>query len=411
MAENDTDHTATPDEAQLTEELGRLVASIERSIAPVEIPSEAAFVRRRRARARKRAAVGSLAIAVCAVALAVGLSVGGPQTVRTPNTVPVLEVAPSTNLDIVSNQTQVSVNLASGDIEHSSGVVSSAASAASIAMGIHRRGFIAGIGQGYVSVSDDLQTVLHTWTGRYGTYGAPAANPSNLWISDPYGTPSTATEVNGNEVAVGPSVAIPRGTIVSAQIGSDLVLENNGNGNGNETLELWNPASGRVIVNYGAYDQVAASVSRFAWTTGNSIHIVNTGGKAGPTVIGPAGDWAKDVVFSPDGSRVAVLWGPAPGSLPAASIRETQLASEVEIVEGTDGSASTVPNSSGATGPIAWMPDGSRIFFGQIGHDGSSLAIATFALGSSSSEQLAIPDVQLPANFSSSTSGLFIWSK
>jgi hypothetical protein len=210
---------------------------------------------------------------------------------------------------------------------------------------------------------------------------------------------------------VGPSVTIPRGTIVSAQIGSDLVLENNGNGNGNETLELWSPASGRVIANYGAYDQVAAGTSRFAWTTGNSLHIVNTAGTAGPTVVGPAGDWAKDVVFSPVGSSVAILWSPAPGALPAATIRDTQLASNVEIVDGTDGSAETVPDSSGVTGPIAWMPDGSRIFFGQVGHNGSSVAIATFALGSSSSEQLAIPGIRLPSSFSTSTSGLFTWSK
>ena len=70
------------------------------------------------------------------------------------------------------------------------------------------------------------------------------------------------------------------------------------------------------------------------------------------------------------------------------------------------------------TGPIAWMPDGSRIFFGQVVRKAGSVTgsagpvtIATFALGSSSSQQLTLSGVAVPSYFSPVTSGLVVWSK
>ena len=190
-------------------------------------------------------------------------------------------------------------------------------------------------------LTDDLQTVLHTWTGKFGQYGAPAAsNPSDLWISHPYSTPSTATEVNGNEVAVGPTVPIPRGTIVAAQDGSDLILEDDGNGP--ETLEIWDPRLRRVVMNYGSYGSVSSSSSQFAWTSsGNILHIVHDGETTGQTVVGPDGDWLTELVFSPDGSKIAVVWAPAPGSSRAQAILFGQIDSdsEVQIVDGSSGSS------------------------------------------------------------------------
>jgi hypothetical protein len=416
-------------EAELAQQLRQLVNSVESLLSPPSVPCEEIFRRGRRLRSRRRfGLVTGIALIVAIAAITVGLtsetttsahhSVATPKA--RPKAVPVLDVEPSINMDILSKQVQVSLNLASGDVTRSAAVVMSASVGSGVAIGIQRQGYIVGLAadsDNYISVTDDLQTVLHTWTGRFGQYGAPASNPSNLWISDPYSTPSTATEVNGNEVPVGPTVPIPRGTIVAAQDGSDLILEDNGNGP--ETLEIWDPAARRVVVNYGSYGSVASSSSQFAWTSsGNILHIVNDGETAGKTVVGPDGDWLTDLVFSPDGSKIAIIWAPVPGSPRAYTSGQIDSYSEVQIVNGSSGAASMVPDSSGVTGPIAWMPDGSRIFFGQIVRRAGSLAgsarpltIATFALRGSSSQQLILSGVVLPSYFSPVTSGLVVWSK
>ena len=146
-----------------------------------------------------------------------------------------------------------------------------------------------------------------------------------------------------------------------------MILEDNGNGP--ETLEIWDPRLQRVVMNYGSYGSVSSSSSQFAWTSsGNILHIVHDGETTGQTVVGPDGDWLTELVFSGDGSKIAVVWAPAPGSSRAQAILfgEIDSDSEVQIVDGSSAAVSTVPDSSGVTGPIAWMPDGSRIFFGQV---------------------------------------------
>jgi Tol biopolymer transport system component len=92
------------------------------------------------------------------------------------------------------------------------------------------------------------------------------------------------------------------------------------------------------------------------------------------------------------------------------SIGQVDAEREVMIVNTSDGAGSTVPDSSGVSGPVAWTPDGSRIFFGQVSRSGSTTSIATFLLGSNASQRLKIPGVELTRDTTSS-SELFVWSK
>jgi hypothetical protein len=406
------------DEVGVAEELRQMVDQIERSLSSTEITTEDVVAKARQLRARRKAVLSTCAVVAAAVAVTVGLLVGGTPTVHQAGTklkeVPVLDIAPRINMDVITTKGPVSVNFASGDVTHSGAQVTPVVGSSGVTWGYQRKGYLVGMqydGGRYVSVSNDLQTILHTWTGTYGQYGAPASDPSDLWISDPFGTPSQATEVNGHEVAVGPTVGIPRGDIVEAQLGSNLVVENNGSdNNGNQFLALWNPTTQQTVTDYGAFDEFGSSATQFAWTVGNTIHIVNADGAAGPTISGPAGTWATSVVFSPDGSKLAVGWAPAPGSAGATSIGQVDAESHVMIVNTSSGAESTVPDSSGVSGPVAWTPDGSRIFFGQVRDNGTSTSIATFLLGSHASQRLKIPGVELTRDTTSS-SELFVWSK
>jgi hypothetical protein len=406
------------DEIGVAEELRRMVEQIERSLSPTEITTEDVVAKARQLQARRKAVLATCVVAAAAVAVTVGLLVGGTPTVHRAETklkeVPVLDIAPSINMDVITTKGPVSVNFASGDVTHSGAQVTPVVGSSGISWGYQRKGYLVGMqydGGRYVSVSTDLQTILHTWTGTYGQYGAPASNPADIWISDPYGTPSQATEVNGREVAVGPSVGIPRGDIVEAQLGSNLVIENNGSDNGgNQFLALWNPTTQQTVADYGAFDEFASSATQFAWTVGNTVHIVNADGAAGPTSSGPAGTWARSAVFSPDASKLAVGWSPLPGSTQATSTGQLDAEREVMILNTSSGALSAVPDSSGVSGPVAWTPDGSRIFFGQVSRRGNTTSIATYLLGSNASQRLKIPGVEVTLD-TTSVSELFVWSK
>ena len=100
-------------EAELAEQLRQLVNSVEKSLTPPPIPCEDIFRKGRRLRTRRRSGlVTGIALIVAIVAVTVGLTsesrTSAHHTVATPKAmrkaVPVLDVEPSINMDILSKQ-------------------------------------------------------------------------------------------------------------------------------------------------------------------------------------------------------------------------------------------------------------------------------------------------------------------
>jgi hypothetical protein len=414
------------DDERVRDALRRAAEAVEHSCPAVVVPAPQVLRRKKAKRATRRAVLGSGVAAVVVVLGALiavhttgtvpGSSATGapgphsPATTRLPLR-PVLAVSPSINLDIVSAADQVSVNLASGSIERSPGLVNPAAAGTGVAIAFARSGYIVGYsstGDGYVSVSDDLQRVLHVWPGAGP---APAADPSDVWLSTPFADPSVAQEFNERQQAVGPAVGIPTDTIVQGQIGTDLILVGAPPA---QTLELWNPISQTMVATLGPFDQVATTSTELAWTSGATVHLVAAAGSAPVTVDGPAGDWATSLAFSPAGSQVAVVWAPAPGSLPGATRATIEAHSTMAVVDVAAADSTIVPGSAGAVGPAAWTADGTRLFFGQsVGSPPTEgarhVVISTYRLGSVRATALSLPDVTLPDDFGASTGSLIVW--
>ena len=93
------------------------------------------------------------------------------------------------------------------------------------------------------------------------------------------------------------------------------------------------------------------------WSVRDVVHIDGANGAPGPVLVGPKGDVATSLVSSPDGTRIAIIFQPAPGT------KDARTGGVVDIVDVSDGSIMTVPGSAGARNLLAWSPDGSRIFF------------------------------------------------
>ncbi len=74
-------------------------------------------------------------------------------------------------------------------------LVQSANPEAGAALAFPRRNYVLGSnGKGSVSLSDNLQKVIHVWSLAPGRYPAPASDPADVWLSQPYGKPSVAQE-------------------------------------------------------------------------------------------------------------------------------------------------------------------------------------------------------------------------
>jgi hypothetical protein len=291
----------------------------------------------------------------------------------------------------------VTVNLNTGAV-HTVAVPSSI-------FAIPRKGYLFGYGPNAgVSTSYDLRHTYHTWSGRYGliVWTVPAANPADLWVSSPAGT---ATEVNGNEQPVAPTVTIPQGFLVDGQAGPNLVIAGPPP---TQTLELWSPAQQQVLATFGSLKYVDRGVvvggDLVVWADANVLHIAESDGQAERVVTGPSGDWATSLVISPDGSRIGVVWQPAPGT------RDAGAGGVVAIVDSSDGSSTTVPRSVGATDPLAWSPDGNRLFFPRTGPKGTSVTMVSYLIGSHEAVSMRIPRVHLPGSFNSTAGAVIAWS-
>ena len=201
------------DDELISSSLRSLASSIEQGLGRVSAPEPLAL-RRLRTQRTKRRAISSSLVALVILAVAVIVPVVVSSTPSAPTRIsanqPVLDVAPSVNLDIVSAQTQISVNLASGSVERSPTLAQQASPGAGGAVAFPRQGYVLVFSPGgYKSVSNDLQHVLHTWSLAQGMYPAPASNPADIWLSQPYNTPAQAQEFNVDEKPVGPAVPLP----------------------------------------------------------------------------------------------------------------------------------------------------------------------------------------------------------
>jgi hypothetical protein len=366
---------------------------------------------------RRRRRLAWLSVVVIVVCSAVGLlavtrttpnSPAHSAKVATPSSpaLPSGSVSANVNLDITSAQTQVSVKL----VENSPVVVRSASPSAGAAIAFPRLGYVLGSNAGgYVSLSNDLQKVLHVWSSAPGQYPAQAANPEDVWLSEPYGTSSHAQEFNMVEKAVAPAVAIPSGSIVLGQFGPVLVLQS---AQPSSLLELWNPSTQTIVASLGPFDQLAVSPTSVAWTLTNSLDVATADGIVRRLPSGPAGDWATALAFSPTGSKLATVWAPSPPSERADS---TESAAwhyrSLSLLDIGSGKSLTVPRSQGTTGPVTWNSDGTRIFFAQSSPAATSIGISTYRIGELRATKVDIPGLALPNWFGPPSGSLFVWDR
>jgi hypothetical protein len=309
---------------------------------------------------------------------------------------PLVRTRTPLTLDLFWNEpsgwANVSVNLSNGAVHK--------LPEASSVFGLARQGYILGSTNAVtVSMSYDLGHTLHTWSGKYGNFPVPADNPLDVWVSSANG----ATEVNQYEHPVAPTVSIPVGTVVVGQAGFNLVLLGSPPA---QMLELWSPAQQRVLAVFGAqeYSDADAAVNRnnLVWSDRNAVHIDGADGVPGPVLNGPRGDVATSLDVSPDGSRVAVVFEPAPGT------PNPRTDGVVELIDVSDGSSVDVPGSAGASDLLAWSPDGTRIFFPKINRADTSAAMATYRIGGHRAASFVIPDVRLPITFSAASGSVVV---
>jgi hypothetical protein len=267
--------------------------------------------------------------------------------------------------------------------------------------GLARQGYVLGSTNTVaVSVSYDLRHTHHSWTGKYGDFPVPANNPSDVWVSSGTGA---ATELNQYERPVAPTVKIPVDTGVEGQAGPNLVVIGSPP---MQMLELWSPAQQRVLATLGAQEysdaDPAVSSNAIVWSDQDVVHIDGADGVPGPVLIGPKGEVAKSLDISPDGSRVAIVFQPAPGTA------DVRTGGTVDIVDVADGSSMNVPGSDGARDLLAWSPDGSRIFFPKFNGTNTSVTMASYLIGSQRATSFAIPGLHLPTDFNGASGSVVV---
>ncbi len=396
------------DDAHIADLLRTTSRRVEETIPRVGPPNVERF---RRVRRIRRGVIATLGTAAGVLGLVIALTVASPTPTSEPLRMqPVLAINPRVNLGIVTAQQQVTVNLAHGYIH---GRTSSLPLGAGPAYVLSRAGYVIGLGGAdlglsadqLVSLSPNLQQVLHRWGPSAGSYPAPANNPQDVWLTrSPFGATSAA-EYDGRGVMVGQPISIPARSIVIGQSGPSLILEKSPT---TQVLELWDPVSESGIASLGPWDQVASTSTQVVWTFGNTLHVDNPEGDPLRSVAGPSGDWVTAMSISPDASKAAVVWAPRPGSPGAVSFRSIARLSRLVLIDLKTGRSAVVPASIGASGPLAWTPDGSRLFFGQFNKQHSP-GIATYALASSKAHRLELPGVKLPADFGPPVGSIYVW--
>ena len=316
----------------------------------------------------------------------------------TPTGTPLVNSPMPLTLDLfwsVPTEMNVSINLGTGAVKTFTNL--------GPIFGIARQGYILGFTNNVVGAfSYDLRHTFSTWTGRYGGNPVPANDPSYVWVSSGAGT---ATEVNRSEEPVAPTVVIPAGTIVEGQAGPNLVLIGSPP---TQQLELWSPTQQRILATLGSQEYSAAlpdvSASNFVWSNRNVVNIDRADGAPGPVLLGPSGDYARFLAISPDGSKVAVVFQPAPGTPRAGR-------GGIVVVEDiASGLSTTVSGSTGALNLVAWSPDGSLVFFPRLNPADTSVSMATYRIGSRHVAPLPIPGLHLPPNLNGAWGSVIVGS-
>ena len=329
-------------------------------------------------------------------------------TVRSPNEPGAAAPFARYHLDILSAQTQISVQVSETTTGNAKVLVQSANPAAGAALAFPRRDYVLGSnGSGSVSLSDNLQKVLHVWSPAPGQYPAPASDPADVWLSQPYGTPSVAQEFDKYETAIAPAVPIPPGSIVLGQFGPVLVLQS---AQPAALLELWNPSTHTIVTTLGPFDQVAVSSHSVAWTSANHLSVATADDVVRHEPSGAAGDAATALSFSPNGSDLATVWAPAAGSEFAASRRSIDRHCELSLLDVGSGYTVEIPDGQGTVGPVTWAANGTRIFFAQSSPTATSVGLSTYRVGDAHSGRVAIPGLTLPSSFGPPSGSVFGWN-
>lgn len=313
------------------------------------------------------------------------------------------------NLDVLTAQSQMTATVLG--IRVVRGSIRPAAPADGAAVAFPRAGYVVGDAMGQdQSIADDLHSSLHTWTTSEGQYPAPANNPADIWLSYPGGQLGRAQEYDGRGRPVSAPVQIPAGWgwIVVGQAGPNLLLQSPAP---HQTLELWDSTKDRVVATLGAFDAEASTPSVVAWTRGNVLHLGTSAGAPLSSFVGPYGDRASSLSFSPNANQIAVVWSPSPGVDEGASRVELASKDQLDLVRASSGVANLLPLGGRIVGPVAWAPDGNQIFYGQIDPSGASVDIATYDLANHQRAALGLSQADLPADFNSATGALIAWTR
>lgn len=367
-----------------------------RPLADNPVPDAQAIIeeaRRLQRRRQRRMAVLIVAVVVVLGAVALFSSTSVVKTTApthagrgTPTGAPLVGSPTPLTLDLfwsVPTEMNVSVNLTTGAVRTLSSL--------GLFSAVAREGYLLGITTTYGvgTFSYDLRHTFSTWTGRYGANPVPANDPRDVWVSSQAGT---ATEVNRSGQPVAPTVAIPPLTVVEGQSGPNLVLMGSPP---QQQLELWSPTQQRILAMLGSQEYSAAvpavSANSIVWSNRNVVTIDQADGVRGPVLLGPSGDDATFLAVSPDGSKVAVVFEPSPGTPGAGK------GGSVVVEDIASGLSTTVSGSNGALNLLAWSPDGGLVFFPRLNPAGTSVTMATYRIGSRQVTPLPIPGLHIPA--------------
>jgi hypothetical protein len=173
-----------------------------------------------------------------------------------------------------------------------------------------------------------------------------------------------------------------------------------------QMLELWSPVQQKVLATFGAleFSDAVPTVNQtgVVWSERDVVHIDRADGVAGPILVGPKGDVATSLDVSPDGSRVAIVFNPAPGTPNART------GGVVEIADVSNGWSMKVPGSAGAKDLLAWSPDGSRIFFPKLTRTDSSVSMATYRIGGQRVSYFQVPGLRIPTDLTGATGSVVV---
>lgn len=378
---------------------------VDRSMTPVDI--EAIVGARRRQRLRRRA--GSAAVVVVIVTLVTGgvlarpvhepktLSVrpeGGTEaeatravlgdlTVLSPGGPAFLPFTGSTvrNMNLASHAVNVTDPQSGETLQkpfpiHLPGMLGASVDA-TVVRGAHLV-MMLGSSQGTApqATYPDRAYVVSSTLDRWKQIGPPAAiplaslDPDRVWLRGP----DTITEVSVDRGSASPSYPLTDHREPLAAVTGGLVTLRLKGKTYVQIIEVWNPATNRVLHTFPAQTQlVAASGDFVVWAAGPAClatcprHVLDLRTGRERLVALPARmEWDSEAAFAPDGVHVAMV---AHDPLPPAEkiIRDSPAAgtygSTVLVLDGSSGEVAerNLQTWKGRT-RLAWSPDGSLVF-------------------------------------------------